>query len=180
MTRTRALVVLTSFGAALARPGRDAAAAHARTGRISGAIVAQSSATYPADIDGILRHVRVVARIADGSSVGTFHYGVVPAAVDGVVRVPYTVVGLPFGVDLRVRAERVTVEEPSPEPTGLFLTFVVRKMAGDLATDFYAPLLDGAHAEATGCDFAYATIEVPPMPGPRPTPTPTPTPTSLP
>ncbi len=139
------------------------------TGTIVGAIVTSSSDTYPADTFGIRANVQIVARTPAGAPVGTFRLGPPLPVENGQVRVPYTIDGLPFGVPLRVFAERYVAAAPSPEPSGFYMSFDARKIAGDPSTPFYAVTVDAAHSVAGGLDFSYAPIEVPPMLAP-PTP----------
>ncbi len=133
----------------------------ATTGTISGTIAVAGASIAPrvAEIEG---NVRIVARAPDGTSVGTFRFGAVRVDASGVSVLPYAIGQVPLGVALRVTGERATAAVPSPFPSGFFMTFQLQKSGGDPSVPYYPVALDAARPSASGCDFTYADLEVPP------------------
>ena len=139
-------------------------------GTVAGEITTTSQST--ADLDAIRSGARIVVRTDDGTAVGTLHFGFESRDAAGVGHLPYTVEDLPVGVELRVFAEPLTAAQPSPLPSGFFLTFRLTKAHGDAHVPYYSVRLQHGFARADNFDFTYATLEVPPALQATPSPSP--------
>jgi hypothetical protein len=156
---TFALAALV-LAAATAAPGVASRPPPGSLGTVAGDIETASPAA--ADLEAIRSEARIVVRAADGTPVGTLHFGLERRDAAGVGHLPYTVEDLPLGVELRVSAEPAPEARPSPLPTGFFMTFQLTKAHGDPRVPYYTVRLQRGFARSGDCDFTLATLEVPP------------------
>ena len=169
-SRLTSVLALLAMAAASTTPSIASRPPPGSLGTIAGEITTTSQSS--ADLDAIRSGARIVVRTEDGTAVGTLHFGFESRDAAGVGHLPYTVEDLPVGVELRVSAEPLTASEPSPLPSGFFLTFRLTKSHGDPHVPYYAVRLQHGFARADNCDFTYATLEVPPALQATPSPSP--------
>jgi len=162
--KVRSLLAAAALVTASAAPSEASRPPPGSLGTVAGEIVVSAAPPSGVDFDAIRNDAHVVVRTADGTAVGTLHFGVERRDASGTGHLPYVVDNLPIGVPLRVVAEPAAANaaaQPSPLPTGFFLTFRLTK-THDPGVPYYAVTLRSGFQRVDDCDFTYATLEVPP------------------
>jgi hypothetical protein len=127
----------------------------------------------------IKTEVVVTARDPAGTAYGKMSFGKAIRDENLLLeRVPFTIVGLPYGTPLTVTAGPRVAPNATPVPRGFYMTFTTHEEHISSPPARYTKIvLTSAAPRETGVDFIYAPLEVvPALPEGTPAPSPSPTP----